>query len=106
MYRPLVCTESSLICLVRDAERAAAAAVPTVDAPVGHQMASLAIFNSRPVPVALADSEYPAWLEQEISRPERPDPLLFQKENRLPTRTELRLLNKIKIRLNNQEKGA
>ncbi len=91
---------------MREAERAAAAKVPTVTASLGEPLKNINIWVGRGDPVALPEDQYPRWMRKEVERPERRDPHLYQKEGRLPTRTELRLLNKAKIRENNMELSA
>lgn len=92
--------------VVREAERAAAAKVPTVVATIGEPLKNVNIWAGRGDPIALPEDQYPRWLQREVERPERRDPHLFEKEGRLPTRTELRLIGKAKIRENNMELGA
>ena len=87
--------------LVREAEKAAAAAIPTINLVEGQPMLNINIMNDGADPICQPLDKYPKWLEGEINRPRKIDPYLFQKEGRLPTRTELRLLNKMKIKANN-----
>jgi hypothetical protein len=91
---------------VREAEKAAALKVVTATATVGEPLKNVNVYAGRPDPIALSDSEYPAWLHTEVVRPSRLDPYRFKKEGILPTRTELRLINKTRIRQNNEETGA
>lgn len=91
---------------MREAERAAAAAVPTVSVAEGEPLPNINIFAGRPDPVCQSLDKYPAWLDREVDRPAKLDPHRFQKAEKLPTRTELRLLNKARIRGTNSDKGV
>ena len=91
---------------MREAEKAAALAVPTIEATVGQPLKNTNILSGKSDPIALPDEEYPSWFRKEVERPTRLDPNRFEKINIPPTRTELRLLNKIKLRANNDEMCA
>lgn len=69
----------------------------------GQPLKNINIFSSQSDPIALSSSEYPDWLAKELERPERLDPYKFQKDGRIPTRTELRLITKALIRQSNEE---
>lgn len=91
---------------MREAEKEAAARVPRLDATVGEPLRNVNIFADKSDPIARPDEEYPIWLRREVERPAKLDPHRFQKLGILPTRTELRLINKAKIRQANEERGA
>lgn len=91
---------------MREAEKEAAARIPRIDAIVGEPLRNVNIFAGKDDPVARPDEEYPVWLRREVERPAKLDPYRFQKLGILPTRTELRLINKAKIRQSNEERSA
>ena len=92
--------------VVREAEKASAVPVPTVDAAAGQPLKGTNILAGKSDPLALSGDEYPAWLRAEVERPTKLDPERFVKSGVPPTRTELRRLTKIKIRANNAERCA
>lgn len=73
---------------------------------VGEPLRNVNIYAGQEDPIALSDEHYPAWLRAEIDRPCRADPRLFLEEGTLPTRKQLRTLNKTAIREKNEEKGS
>lgn len=73
---------------------------------MGEPLKNINIHADKPDPIALPDDQYPSWLKREIERPEKQDPYRFKKLGILPTRTELRLINKGRIRQHNEEQGA
>jgi len=80
--------------------------VPRIEAAAGTLLKNVNIFAGQSEPVALSDAEYPYWLKLEADRPAKLDPGRFKRLGVLPTRTELRLLNKARIRQSNEERGA
>lgn len=80
--------------------------IPRVEAISGQPLKNVNIYAGQNDPIALPDDAYPHWVNKEVDRPAKLDPERFKKLNILPTRTELRLLNKRLIRQSNAESSG